>query len=117
MKLNGLHILEARHAQVIRAIYEEGEIGGTKYKGKIAQAIDSSGMSRAEVADQVGVDKSTITRISAPESAGSRSRKPSIELLAKLKKVIGPAVVNAILSVIGYSDDKDTSESEEGHEE
>lgn len=68
-----------------------GQFAGSIKKGEesnIAKAIRRKGKSQEEVADIVGVHKSTISRLKQYKNK-SKGRKPSYDLLKKLTRLLG----------------------------
>ena len=107
MRLDGLHVLQSSDAKLLPQLLSEEEseepksepekkgkeeIGNLKYtKSPLRKAIEGADMTSQELADQAGVDPSTVSRNLHPQDK-DKGRRPSYDQLKKYAQVLGKSV-------------------------
>jgi len=109
MRLLGLHSLRISEAKLIHRLLTEtdkseetekkddkkkktepGKPGNLKYKGSpLRKAIEGARMTQAELAKQIDVHPTTISRILHPQDSPDTGREPSYSTIQKVVKALG----------------------------
>ena len=87
--------------------FQSGIQMGTVDRSELARALQSQGMTEKELADKVGVDKSTISRLLREPNVGAvgdpGGRNPSLNLLGKIVKALRIPPHSAMPDILGGS--------------
>jgi len=87
--------------------FQSGIQMGTVDRSELARALQSQGMTEKELADKVGVDKSTISRLLREPNIGAvgdpGGRNPSLNLLGKIVKALRIPPHSAMPDILGGS--------------
>ena len=85
--------------------FQSGIQMGTVDRSELARALQSQGMTEKELADKVGVDKSTISRLLREPNIGAvgdpGGRNPSLNLLGKIVKALRIPPHSAMPDILG----------------
>jgi hypothetical protein len=91
MRLAGIHKLKVEDIGLLNATLSEDEaaVGGNRKNedSPVAKGYHSTGKSQAQIADELGVDQSTVSRYKSKDK--SIKRRPSFDTLKRLASVVG----------------------------
>lgn len=92
MRLAGIHKLKVEDIGLLNATLSEDETVGTGGNRKnedtpVAKGYHSTGKTQAEIASELGVDQSTVSRYKSKDK--SIKRRPSFDTLKRLASVVG----------------------------